>query len=261
MLNVRGLGVWRVIKRSILFVVGLCERNLGVPMSSNLKPVSVIINAAGVQIAGDLGNCPSSAGATARAGIVIFAHGSGSSRLSPRNQHVARLLEEHNFTTLLLDLLTSEEQYSVSKRFDIALLTTRLVEAIHWVREHPILRYYPLGLFGASTGAAAALRAAAVASSCVQAVVSRGGRPDLTGPLLARVKAATLLIVGSEDREVLELNQQALVNLSCEKRLTIIPGATHLFEEPGALDDVAHVAAFWFKNHLRAAPAEELRVV
>ncbi len=219
-------------------------------MASERTTGSVIISAAGVQIGGELGNSPGERGTSRRAGLIIFAHGSGSSRLSPRNQYVASLLAQHGLTTLLLDLLTTEEQYVISKRFDIALLTTRLVEAIHWAREHPLLTHLPIGLFGASTGAAAALRAAAVANSCIRAVVSRGGRPDLTGPLITRVRAATLLIVGSEDRDVLELNQHSLAELTCEKRLAIIPGATHLFEEPGALDDVGHLAAYWFKNHL-----------
>jgi putative phosphoribosyl transferase len=227
-------------------------------VASDRATVSVVINAAGVQIGGELGNPPSQSGGSRRTGVVIFAHGSGSSRLSPRNQYVANLLEQHGCTTLLLDLLTTEEQYVISKRFDIALLTTRLVEAIHWTREHPLLSHLPIGLFGASTGAAAALRAAAVANSCIKAVVSRGGRPDLTGPLITRVRAPTLLIVGSEDRDVLELNQHSLAELTCEKRLAIIPGATHLFEEPGALDDVGHLAAYWFKNHL-AVPQEEAR--
>lgn len=211
---------------------------------------AVRISAAGVEISAELGNIPHSPDVAFRRGVVVFAHGSGSSRLSPRNQFVANILQEHGFTTLLLDLLTEDEQYVISKRFDISLLTTRLVEAIHWVVAHPILMALPLGLFGASTGAAAALRAAAVAHASVAAVVSRGGRTDLTGALISRVRAPTLLIVGSEDREVLALNQETLGRLSCEKRLAIIPGATHLFEEQGALDDVAHLAAYWFKNHL-----------
>lgn len=221
------------------------------PTSSPARSrVSVIIQAAGVALAGELGNAPEVLGSAARRGIIIFAHGSGSSRLSPRNQAVASVLEEHGFATLLLDLLTEEEQYVISKRFDISLLTTRLVEVLHWAREQPLLRQLPTGLFGASTGAAAALRAAAVAHSIVLAVVSRGGRTDLTGPLLTQVRAATLLIVGSEDKDVLTLNQDTLAQLRCEKRLAVIPGATHLFEEQGALDDVAHLAAYWFKNHL-----------
>jgi dienelactone hydrolase len=155
----------------------------------------------------------------------------------------------------LLDLLTEDEQYVIAKRFDISLLTLRLVEVIEWVRNNQLLSGLPIGLFGASTGAAAALRAAAVAHASITAVVSRGGRTDLTGPLLSQVRAATLLIVGSEDKEVLALNQETLAELSCPKRLAVIPGATHLFEEQGALDDVAHLAAYWFKNHV--APQSE----
>lgn len=213
----------------------------------------VIIPAAGVVIAGELGGVVGSSLVSPPMGIVIFAHGSGSSRMSPRNQHVASLLRQHGLATLLLDLLTTEEQYVISKRFDIALLTTRLAEAVRWVRDQENLKDLPIALFGASTGAAAALRVAAVANATIRAVVSRGGRVDLTGPLLRRVKAATLLIVGGEDREVLELNQRALEQLTCEKRLAIIPGATHLFEEPGALDDVGHLAAYWFRNHMGGA--------
>lgn len=211
---------------------------------------SVEIQAAGVALAGELGNAPLYPGALDRRGVIIFAHGSGSSRLSPRNQFVAGVLEDHGFVTLLLDLLTEDEQYVISKRFDIALLTTRLVEAVHWVDSDITIRHLPIGLFGASTGAAAALRAAAVMKSKIGAVVSRGGRSDLTGPLIKQLQAATLLIVGSEDRDVLALNQESLERITCEKRLAVIPGATHLFEEQGSLDDVAHLAAYWFKSHL-----------
>jgi putative phosphoribosyl transferase len=218
------------------------------PNQSSSNAESVVVGAAGVQLAAELGNAPDSK--TYRRGVVVFAHGSGSSRLSPRNKFVAHTLEEHGFVTLLLDLLTEDEQYVISKRFDISLLTTRLVEVIHWVREHSLLQSLAVGIFGASTGAAAALRAAAIAHANVSAVVSRGGRTDLTGPLVSQVRAPTLLIVGSEDRDVLALNQETLARLSCEKRLAIIPGATHLFEEQGALDDVAHLAAHWFRNHL-----------
>lgn len=224
------------------------------PDSASQQRNSVSVSAAGVQLAAELGNAPDTK--TYRRGVIIFAHGSGSSRLSPRNQFVARTLEDHGFVTLLLDLLTEEEQYVISKRFDISLLTTRLVEIIHWVREQPLLRALQIGLFGASTGAAAALRAAAVAHASIAAVVSRGGRTDLTGPLVSQVRAPTLLIVGSEDRDVLTLNQETLARLVCEKRLAIIPGATHLFEEQGALDDVAHLAAHWFRNHLAALRGE-----
>jgi putative phosphoribosyl transferase len=223
------------------------------------KRSSLKISAAGVEISAELGNMPEPSDAALRRGVVVFAHGSGSSRLSPRNQFVAAILEEHGFVTLLLDLLTDDEQYVISKRFDISLLTTRLVEAIHWVCSHPIIGTLPVGLFGASTGAAAALRAAAVAHSRVAAVVSRGGRTDLTGSLLSQVRAPTLLIVGSEDKEVLTLNHETLMRLSCEKRLASIPGATHLFEEQGALDDVAHLAAYWFKNHLIPRPTSTER--
>jgi putative phosphoribosyl transferase len=221
------------------------------------RSVPMVIRAAGTELYGEVGNAPLIAESRERVGVILFAHGSGSSRHSPRNQFVASVLEEHGFSTVLLDLLTEDEQYVISKRFDIALLTTRLVEAVHWIREHAQLRYLPIGIFGASTGAAAALRTAAVSNQSVRAVVSRGGRTDLTGPLLAEVRAATLLIVGSEDREVLALNQQTLAELTCEKRLAVIPGATHLFEEQGALDDVAHLATYWFKNHMTPRPIIE----
>ena len=222
---------------------------------------SVVIRAAGVQLAGELGNVPVLGSTEHRRGVVVFAHGSGSSRRSPRNLFVAKILQDHGFVTLLLDLLTTDEQYVISKRFDIDLLTTRLTETIFWVRSHPLLQHLPIGLFGASTGAAAALRAAAVAHSSITAVVSRGGRIDLTGPLIGQVRAPTLCIVGSEDREVLEMNQATLQQLVCEKRVAIIPGATHLFEEHGALDDVAHLAAYWFKNYLHPGAQENRPVV
>jgi putative phosphoribosyl transferase len=212
--------------------------------------LEVTIRVGEATIVGDLANPPPVGQPEARGGVVIFAHGSGSSRHSPRNQFVARILEEHGFSTLLLDLLTEDEQYVIAKRFDISLLTLRLTEVIQWVRNNQILSQLAIGLFGASTGAAAALRAAAVAHANILAVVSRGGRTDLTGPLISQVRAATLLIVGSEDKDVLALNQETLQELSCVKRLAIIPGATHLFEEQGALDDVAHLAAYWFKTHV-----------
>jgi len=224
------------------------------------RSLPVAIRAAGVEIRGELGNAPSVESSTGQAGVVLFAHGSGSSRHSPRNQFVAGVLEDHGFATVILDLLTEDEQYVISKRFDIALLTTRLVEAVHWIREHPQLKYLPVGIFGASTGAAAALRTAAISARNVQAVVCRGGRTDLTGALVKQVRAATLLIVGAEDREVLALNQQTLAELACEKRLAVIPGATHLFEEQGALEDVAHLATYWFKNYLSPRPSIETQV-
>lgn len=185
-------------------------------------------------------------------GIVLFAHGSGSSRHSPRNNYVARVLHEHGIGTLLLDLLTLSEDLDYHTRFDIALLTHRLLLATGWVRQHtPPSRHLTLGYFGASTGAAAALQAAAALGDEVQAVVSRGGRPDLAGHHdLARVQAPTLLLVGSRDEEVLELNQAAFDHLHCDKLLSVIPGATHLFEEAGTLEEVARQAADWFKRYL-----------
>jgi len=191
-------------------------------------------------------------------GVVLFAHGSGSSRLSPRNRHVARLLNEAKLATLLVDLLTPDEEtidvQTAHLRFDIGLLAERLVGATDWLTEQPDTRHLRIGYFGASTGAAAALVAAAVRPEVVGAIVSRGGRPDLAGRALARVRAPTLLIVGENDEVVLELNRQALVMLRGEKRLTIVPRATHLFEEPGALDEVARLARAWFERYL--APAE-----
>ena len=187
-------------------------------------------------------------------GLVLFAHGSGSSRYSPRNRYVARLLNEAKLATLLVDLLTSEEEAidlrTAHLRFDIGLLAERLVGATDWLAQHPDTRHLPVGYFGASTGAAAALVAAAERPHVVGAVVSRGGRPDLAGPALTRVRAPTLLIVGGDDVPVLELNREALAQLRCEKRLVIVPGATHLFEEPGALDQVARLAREWFERHL-----------
>lgn len=186
-------------------------------------------------------------------GLVLFAHGSGSSRFSPRNNYVAQALREAHVGTLLFDLLTAEEERLDEEtrdlRFDIVLLTRRLVAATHSARARPQLSQLALGYFGASTGAAAALCAAAC-TPAIRAVVSRGGRPDLAGSALAEVRAPTLLIVGGKDQEVLALNRRALTQLACEARLEIVPGATHLFEEPGALDQVASVAAKWFVRHL-----------
>jgi putative phosphoribosyl transferase len=187
-------------------------------------------------------------------GVVLFAHGSGSSRHSSRNRHVAGLLNEAKLATLLIDLLTLDEEAIDARtahfRFDIDLLAERLVDATDWLTQYPDTQYLPIGYFGASTGAAAALVAAAERPDVVSAVVSRGGRPDLAGPALMRVRAPTLLIVGGNDVEVIELNRAALAQLRCEKRLVIVPGATHLFEEPGALDQVARLAREWFHRHL-----------
>ena len=193
-------------------------------------------------------------------GVVLFAHGSGSSRLSPRNRYVARLLNEGKLATLLIDLLTADEAVidvqSAHLRFDIGLLAERLIGATDWLIQYPDSRHLRVGYFGASTGAAAALVAAAERPRVVGAIVSRGGRPDLAGPALARVQAPTLLIVGGDDAPVIELNRQAFTQLRVEKRLAIIPGATHLFEEPGALEQVAWLAREWFESHL--VPAEAL---
>jgi len=183
-------------------------------------------------------------------GLVIFAHGSGSSRYSPRNAAVAEVLHESWIGTLLVDLLTEQEAASRSSVFDIALLAERLLAAVRFVSRLEQTRHLPLGLFGASTGAAAALTAAAC-EPAVRAVVSRGGRPDLAGRRLWAVRQPTLLIVGGEDTDVLALNRQALTELSCEeKQLAVVPGATHLFEEPGAIEEVARLAAEWFTDHL-----------
>ncbi|WP_395703858.1 dienelactone hydrolase family protein [Aquabacterium sp.] len=183
-------------------------------------------------------------------GLVLFAHGSGSSRLSPRNRYVAESLHRRRLGTLLFDLLTEDEDADRANVFDIALLAGRLVQAIDGCAAHGELVALPLGLFGASTGAAAALAAAAERPRSVQAVVSRGGRPDLAAPVLARVRAPTLLIVGEADREVLALNRDALRQLACEKQLQVVPGATHLFEEPGTLEQVADLAGAWFATQL-----------
>lgn len=180
-------------------------------------------------------------------GVVLFAHGSGSSRLSPRNNHVAHVLRDAGIGTLLLDLLTPGEDRQRHNRFDIALLTGRLRAAARWLVAHDKTAPLPLGLFGASTGAAAALQLAADPALRIAAVVSRGGRPDLAGSAALRaVEAPTLLIVGGADEPVIALNRQAYAELGCVKRLDIVPGATHLFEEPGALDEVARLAAGWF---------------
>ncbi|MFZ5931969.1 MAG: dienelactone hydrolase family protein [Pseudomonadota bacterium] len=184
-------------------------------------------------------------------GLVLFAHGSGSSRLSPRNMHVANALREAGFGTLLFDLLSEEEAASRSHVFDIELLAGRLSMAAEWVVTQPSAAALPLGLFGASTGAAAALVTAARAPDMFRAVVSRGGRPDLAGTALRRVTAPTLLIAGGQDFEVLSLNQAALAELRCAKALEIVPGATHLFEEQGALEQVIELARDWFLAHLR----------
>jgi dienelactone hydrolase len=192
-------------------------------------------------------------------GIVLFAHGSGSSRHSPRNNFVAQVLREAGVGTLLMDLLSPEEDRNYNTRFDIPLLTRRLLAATHWLQAQPYSLHLPLGYFGASTGAAAALQAAAHMGESIAAVVSRGGRPDLAGPIeLAQVRCPTLLLVGGFDDVVIDLNKQAYAALRCAKELVIIPGATHLFEEPGTLEQVAQQAAAWFRQHL-AVPAQHVQ--
>jgi dienelactone hydrolase len=188
-------------------------------------------------------------------GIVIFAHGSGSSRLSPRNRAVARTLRERGHGTLLFDLLTEGEARDRANVFDIPLLGARVAEAVRWARATAELQGLPIGLFGASTGAAAALVAAAQVARDVHAVVSRGGRPDLAGKALPRVRCPTLLIVGGADTQVLALNRQAQARMRCRTSLAIVPGATHLFEEPGALEQVVELAADWFGEAFADAPA------
>jgi len=192
---------------------------------------------------------------TAARGVILFAHGSGSSRHSPRNRYVADLLNESGLATLLIDLLTEDEQQvdlqTAHLRFDIGLLAKRLEGVTEWLVQHPEVKGLELAHFGASTGAAAALVAAAELPELVRAVVSRGGRPDLAGPSLAAVEAPTLLIVGGADTMVIDLNRRAMAHMQCEKELQIIPGATHLFEEPGALKKVAELARDWFLKKLR----------
>jgi pimeloyl-ACP methyl ester carboxylesterase len=185
--------------------------------------------------------------------LVVFAHGSGSSRFSPRNTFVAETLQSRGFATLLFDLLTEREALNRRNVFDIPLLGSRVAEAVSWATSHPDTAQLPIGLFGASTGAAAALVAAAEQPAEVKAVVSRGGRPDLAGQALFRVKAPTLLIVGGHDYEVIELNREAKAMMRCDNRLAIVPGATHLFEEPGTLEQVVDLAGGWFAEHLQKA--------
>jgi dienelactone hydrolase len=185
-------------------------------------------------------------------GVVLFAHGSGSSRHSPRNQFVAQTIRDAGFGTLLFDLLTREEEavdiHTRHLRFDIGLLAERLIDATSWIKGE--MDHIHVGYFGASTGAAAALVAAAEIGKVVSAIVSRGGRPDLAGDALPVVKAPTLLIIGGLDYPVIELNRIAYAQLRCDKEIQIVPGATHLFEEPGTLEQVAHLAAEWFQRHL-----------
>ncbi len=208
----------------------------------------VRLQAGQVELDGDL-EVPAGA-----AGVVLFAHGSGSSRHSPRNRQVAAALRQAGLATLLLDLLTAAEEEldraTAELRFDVGMLAERLVAAVDWLLAEAATAGLPVGAFGASTGAGAALVAAVERPQAVAAVVSRGGRPDLAGAALAQVRAPTLLIVGGRDRQVLDLNRAALAELPPSSRLEVVPDATHLFEEPGALDQVARLAAAWFTRHL-----------
>jgi putative phosphoribosyl transferase len=208
----------------------------------------VRVSVGGVELEGNL-DIPEGA-----QGIVLFAHGSGSGRHSPRNRYVAEVLREAGLATLLVDLLTPEEEEVDLRtrhlRFDIELLADRLSGATDWLAQHLKTQDLPVGYFGASTGAGAALVAAAEQPEAVGAVVSRGGRPDLAGELLSRVAAPTLLIVGGEDEPVIGMNREALTQLRSEKEIEVVPGATHLFEEPGKLGEVARLAAGWFTRHL-----------
>jgi putative phosphoribosyl transferase len=218
-------------------------------MDIQSESVTLQIPAGEVTLSGDL-EIPENA-----QGLVLFAHGSGSSRRSPRNQAVAEVLRDARMATLLFDLLTpheeAEDAYSGHLRFDIGLLSRRLAIVTKEIADDPHSRNLGLGYFGASTGGAAALRAAAALGSTIGAVVSRGGRPDLAGEALAYVKAPTLLIVGERDEDVLRLNERAYAQLQCEKSLAVVPYATHLFQEPGTLEEVARLAANWFRKHLR----------
>jgi dienelactone hydrolase len=223
----------------------MTQRPVGVAAGSVAVPVGDVV------LAGDLSVPPGARG------VVLFAHGSGSSRRSPRNRYVAGVLQEAGLGTLLIDLLTPEEEEvdlrTRQLRFDIGLLAGRLVGATDWLGQRPATRDLAVGYFGASTGAGAALVAAAQRPDAVGAVVSRGGRPDLAGPALPLVRAPTLLIVGERDPAVIDLNREALAQLRGEKRLVIVPGATHLFEEPGTLEQVAALARAWFARYLGTA--------
>jgi putative phosphoribosyl transferase len=234
----------RAIQQKGDFVGGrLMDKTQGWSNTTYTVPVEV-----GITLEGNL-NIPHNP-----RGVVLFVHGSGSSRFSPRNQFVARQLHSTGLATLLIDLLTAreeeEDRYTGHLRFDIQLLSRRVVAATNWLSFQPATRNLKIGYFGASTGAAAALVAAAERLSDVGAIVSRGGRPDLAGPALPAVQAPTLLLVGSMDTQVIELNRMAFSLLRCEKRMEIIPGASHLFEEPGTLEEVAELAGEWFTRYL-----------
>ena len=213
-------------------------------MKNDYKRKAVNIQIDGVILKGNLVTPKNSIG------LVIFSHGSGSSRLSPRNNFVAEVLQKNDLATLLFDLLTEDEDSVYKNRFDIDLLTLRLIDVTQWVQQQKETKNLSLGYFGASTGAASALRAAAFYEETIKAVVSRGGRPDLALNDINKVTAATLLIVGGNDEVVIELNEKAYQKLQCQRKLEIIPNASHLFEEPGKLNEVAQISASWFAMYL-----------
>jgi len=216
----------------------------------SIRPKTLSIKLDGLALNGDLG-IPENP-----IGMVIFSHGSGSSRLSPRNKFVADVLQQKGLATLLFDLLTEDEDRVYNNRFNIDILTMRLIDVTQFIQQQNDMKVLPIGYFGASTGAASALRAAAHFEKDIKAIVSRGGRPDLALKDLYKVTAPTLLIVGGWDGVVIELNQEAYEKLNCEKKLEIVPQATHLFEEPGKLEEVARLSADWFASHL---PTEKNR--
>ncbi len=239
----------QVSDEEVTILLDKAAASLTGPGSADPDPAEVVLNIAGVRLPGSL-VVPDQA-----TGLVVFAHGSGSSRHSPRNRFVAAALNRAGLATLLADLLTGEEELSRAYVFNIALLAARLAGITGWLRSQPATAAQPLGFFGASTGAAAALYAAAASPPLpVAAIVSRGGRPDLAAQHLARVQTPTLLIVGGADLLVLDLTQQAQARLRCENRLEIVPGATHLFQEPGALEQVADLARDWFGRHFAQPP-------
>lgn len=243
------IGEWygdfsQVTDEEVAMLLDKAAASLAGPGSAVPDPAEVVLNIAGARLSGSLA-IPDRA-----AGLVVFAHGSGSSRHSPRNRFVAEALNRAGLGTLLVDLLTGDEELSHAYVFNVTLLAARLAGITGWLHGQPVTAAIPLGYFGASTGAAAALWAAAASPALpVAAIVSRGGRPDLAGARLAQVHAPTLLIVGGEDSLVLDLNLRAHAQLTCESRLEVIPGATHLFEEPGALERVADLARDWFARH------------
>ncbi len=255
------IGEWygdffQVTDQEVTMLLDKAASSLAGPGGADPDPAEVVLNIAGARLSGSL-VIPDRA-----SGLVVFAHGSGSSRHSPRNRFVADALNHTGLGTLLVDLLTGDEELSHAYVFNVTLLAARLAAITGWVRGQPATAEIPLGYFGASTGAAAALWAAGGSPPLpVAAIVSRGGRPDLAGPRLAQVEAPTLLIVGGEDSLVLDLNLRAQAQLTCNSRLEVVPGATHLFEEPGALERVANLARDWFANHFAQPRRPDIREI